>query len=59
MFSAIMYVLHLEKHKMQKIKNHNIATVFNLFTNQTLTKKYTYLQNLFLLGGTPNWSKKL
>ena len=26
MFPAIMYVLHLEKHKMQKIKNHNINT---------------------------------
>ena len=26
MFPAIMYVLHLEKHKMQKIKNHNIGT---------------------------------
>ena len=26
MFPAIMYVLHLEKHKMQKIKNHNIKT---------------------------------
>ena len=26
MFPAMMYVLHLEKCKMQKIKNHNIAT---------------------------------
>ena len=26
MFPTIMNVLHLEKHKMQKIKNHNIAT---------------------------------
>ena len=26
MFPAIKYVLHLEKHKMQKIENHNIAT---------------------------------
>ena len=26
MFPAIMYVLHLEKHKMQNIRNHNINT---------------------------------
>ena len=26
MFPAIMYALHLEKHKMQEIKNHNINT---------------------------------
>ena len=26
MFPGIMYVLHLEKNKMQKIKNHNINT---------------------------------
>ena len=26
MFPAIIYVLHLEKHKMQEIKNHNIPT---------------------------------
>ena len=26
MFPVIMYLLHLEKHKVQKIKNHNILT---------------------------------
>ena len=26
MFPAIMYVSHLEKHKLQKIKNHDITT---------------------------------
>ena len=33
MFPAIMYVLHLEKHKMQyKIKNQNIATEKQAFS---------------------------
>ena len=26
MFPAVMYVLYLEKHKMQKIENHDINT---------------------------------
>ena len=42
MFPAIMYVLHLEKHKMQKIKNHNINT----------GKRPTVAKNSFIFFGS-------
>ena len=41
MFLAIMYVFHLEKRKMQKTKNHNIATekqALDLFKLAVLSK---------------------
>ena len=43
MFPAMMYVLHLEKRKMQKIKNHYIATekeALDLFKLAVLSKTF-------------------
>ena len=35
----MMYVLHLEKHKLQRIKNHNINTEIGLLTDIQKEKK--------------------